>query len=273
MPPLLKTQTRLPAALALALAALLAAVVLVHNSRLEAREGAAAEIPKSRADEIPRTVLWAWERPEDLSFIDARRTGVAFLARTVQLRGEEASIRPRLQPLEVPRGTYLVAVVRVESDRRERPYLSAAQLEKTVAAASEAARSKDVRALQIDFDATASEREFYRRLLVSLRAKLPERMPLSITALASWCLRDGWLEGLDVDEAVPMLFRMGADDHRIKNFLAGGGELEQTLCKSSAGVSTDEQVRAPRSVARRYVFNPRGWTPESARAVTEENDR
>ncbi len=70
-----------------------------------------------------------------------------------------------------------------------------------------------------------------------------------------------------------MLFRMGLDDHRIKNFLASGGELEQPLCKSSAGVSTDEPVRAPRSAARRYVFNPRGWTPESARMFSEEADR
>ena len=40
---------------------------------------------------IPRTperavILWAWERPEDLSFINPEKVGVAFLAKTIYLR-------------------------------------------------------------------------------------------------------------------------------------------------------------------------------------------
>src|SRR5439155_3985440 len=58
--------------------------------------------------------------------------------------------------------------------------------------------------LEIDFDARASEREFYRAILLDLRRVLPASMPLSITALASLCECDGWISGIPVTEAVPM---------------------------------------------------------------------
>ena len=71
--------------------------------------------------QLPDVMLWAWERPEDLSGIDSSRAGVAFLARTVFLVGDTVSVRPRLQPLRLPlggaSGTALVAVVRVEVGR------------------------------------------------------------------------------------------------------------------------------------------------------------
>ncbi|HEX5709629.1 MAG TPA: DUF3142 domain-containing protein [Pyrinomonadaceae bacterium] len=273
MPPLKGTRPRLSNIFAIALAATLSAAALIAYFRIEAREAVAVAKLKSRADEIPPTVLWAWERPEDLSFLDPREAGVAYLSRTIHLRGEETLVRPRFQPLNISPQTYLIAVVRIETDGRATPSLSAAQVEQTATAAAESAQAVGVRALQIDFDAVVSEREFYRYLLTKLRAKLPERTPLSITALASWCLRDDWLARLDVDEAVPMLFRMGVDDHRIKNFLEGGGEFTSPLCRSSAGLSTDERVRVPREAARRYVFNPRGWTKDSARSVIEEHER
>jgi hypothetical protein len=273
MPPFLKTRPRLSTIFALSLAASVSAAALVAYFRTHARETVASVNLKSRADEIPPTVLWAWERPEDLRFVDSRETGVAFLSRTVYLRGEETVVRPRLQPLEVRPQTFLVAVVRIETDRRDRPALSPAQIEKTVAAANEAANAKGVRALQIDFDAVVSERDFYRSLLSALREKLPERTPLSITALASWCLGDNWLAGLDVDEAVPMLFRMGVDERRVREFLDAGGEFREPRCQGSAGLSTDEKLHLARRPARRYVFSPRAWTEESARAVIEENER
>ena len=91
---------------------------------------------------LPRVMLWAWERPEDLRSIDPHTTGVAFLAGTVEIRalnagtaGSEAGVasveatvvlHPRLQPLLVPPGTALMAVVRVETpnDLWHRPALS-----------------------------------------------------------------------------------------------------------------------------------------------------
>ncbi|MGE5303697.1 MAG: hypothetical protein ACM3TN_10245, partial [Alphaproteobacteria bacterium] len=69
-----------------------------------------------RLASFPRTILWAWERPENLSFIDPTQTGVAFLARTLYLRDSEIVVRPRLQPLRMPSGTAVMAVVRIETD-------------------------------------------------------------------------------------------------------------------------------------------------------------
>ena len=64
---------------------------------------------------FPRLVLWAWERPERLEFLNPRSAGVAFLARTVSWNAGQITSRPRLQPLRVPPETALMAVVRLES--------------------------------------------------------------------------------------------------------------------------------------------------------------
>lgn len=46
---------------------------------------------RNRLDEnpFPRTVLWAWERPEDLKALDPDRVAVAFLAQTLVLKGDD----------------------------------------------------------------------------------------------------------------------------------------------------------------------------------------
>jgi hypothetical protein len=224
-----------------------------------------------RMKEFPKLFVWAWERPEDLSFIDAREVGVAYLAKTLYLRGERVVERPRMQPLKVPKETALIAVVRIETARDEKPALSGAQREETIKALLEAARATGVSALQIDFDVVESERAFYKNLLQDLRARLPEEMPLSITALASWCIDDDWLTGLPVDEAVPMLFRMGLDDARIKNYLKEGGAFQSALCKQSLGISTDEDVKLVSHVARTYVFHTQAWNEAAVRREIERN--
>src|SRR5262245_43429283 len=83
---------------------------------------------------FPPIVLWAWERPEALEFIDARGIGVAFLARTLYLSGPEVIVRPRLQPLSAPPETKLMAVVRLTADRWRPPDLSVSQREMTAMA-------------------------------------------------------------------------------------------------------------------------------------------
>jgi uncharacterized protein DUF3142 len=197
---------------------------------------------------LPRTFLWAWERPENLDFIDPHTTGVAFLARTVFLRNGCVSVQPRRNPLRYTPGATLMAVVRVDSNRSALP-----EAEPVAAAIAEAAAIPGVRGLQVDFDATLSQRAFYRDVLHRVRSKLPKDMPLSMTALASWCEADHWIDGLPVTEAVPMLFRMGPGERAPSSF-------RPRLCQSSAGVSVDERLEVPRTASRVYVFNPRAWT-------------
>lgn len=214
---------------------------------------------------LPPVILWAWERPEDLRFIDPQQTGVAFLAKTITLRGDKVLVRPRLQPLQLPPGTQLIAVVRIETDRTNVPSLSSSQLQQAV---REIRNSSVSSVVQLDFDALASERNFYRELLKAVRRELPSSVSLSITALASWCAGDDWLTGLSIDEAVPMLFRLGVEQRQFQRRLETGKPFESRICQDAAGVSTDEPVKAP-VVNRLYIFNPKPWSRQSFAAAIE----
>ena len=220
---------------------------------------------RNRLDEnhFPRFVLWAWERPEDLKSIDANRFAVAFLAQTLVLKADDVVFNPRHQPLDVSPETKLIAVTRIESQKTtgQRAALSEAQKQKAIALILRTRELRNVSAIQIDFDAASSEREFYRALLRQLRTKLPDNIPLSMTALASFCVGDRWLDDLQVDEAVPMIFRMGADDRTIKNFLASGEDFREPLCQRSYGISVDEPLEIKFKPERRvYIFNDHSWT-------------
>jgi hypothetical protein len=260
---------------------------------------------------LPHLMFWAWERPDDLSLLDTKNTGVAFLAGTIFLRPiapgsekiqeEGVVLRPRLQPLRIPDGIPLMAVVRIETPlgwsqmgyqppaqtehaSGNEPYTEG-QRQRVVSMISSFAGVQGVRAVQIDFDATRREHAFYRSLLEDLRKQLPPGTPISITALASWCIGDPWLEELPagtIDEAVPMLFRMGPDARNISSFLNKGNEFRVTACRGSLGLSTDETFslsilrgeREGESVAipkkRIYVFLPKTWTKETVQTTMEE---
>jgi hypothetical protein len=222
-----------------------------------------------RLKEMPRVILWAWERPTDLRFINPRDTGVAFLARTIRLRANEVTMRPRLQPLSLPEGSQVIAVARVESDVVNKPELTDQQRDSLAVAIVEMAKLPHVSHIQIDFDATKTERAFYRDVIVEVRRRLPGSVGLSITALASWCTYDDWISDLPIDEAVPMLFRMGVDEKQINNRLEAGEDFSAALCRQNYGISTDEPRLNLSATRRLYVFNPDQWTETSVRAVLE----
>src|SRR5256886_15292115 len=52
--------------------------------------------------DMPPLVLWAWDRDEDLSFIDIRDMAVAAFSATVMLRGAALLLSPRHHPLAPP---------------------------------------------------------------------------------------------------------------------------------------------------------------------------
>src|SRR3954469_25552906 len=64
---------------------------------------------------FPRVVLWAWERPERLDFVDPHAAAVAYLARTISWRDGRIASRARYQPLDVHDGPAVMAVTRLES--------------------------------------------------------------------------------------------------------------------------------------------------------------
>jgi len=219
-----------------------------------------------RADPLPgfpRLVLWAWERPERLDFVDPRVAGVAYLARTVGWREGRITSRPRMQTLVVAQGTPVIAVVRLESWTPPLP-----AVERVAAEILRDAANPAVRAMQIDFDARRSERGWYAELLASVRGRLDRSRPLSITALASWCLGDPWVRSLPVADAVPMLFRMGAGEPRELR-----GDFSAPVCRASVGVSTDEIPYVLPHARRIFMFDPHAWTPEAYRAALEFSRR
>ena len=209
-------------------------------------------------EKFPQVVLWAWERPEDLRFLAGREAGVAFLAATVRLSGGAVLTQRRRQPLLVDPATPVMAVVRVESIRGFKPALSPGQREAVVRAALDAAALPRVAAVQIDGDAAAAERPFFRALLADLRERLDPRLGLSFTALASWCAGDRWLKDVPVDEAVPMFFQMGRDAVAIRARAAEGRLAPE--CRAAAGFSVNEPTTPTIASGRVYLFSPEPWT-------------
>src|SRR5689334_16310055 len=187
----------------------LALVIFIGLSLISVAACQSKRPSRNRLDEnhFPRVILWAWERPEDLKNIDANRFAVAFLAQTLVLKGDDVIVIPRHQPLDVSPETKLIAVTRIESQKQtgQAAALNDTQKRKAVSLILRTPELRNVSAIQIDFDAALSERHFYRALLRDLRAQLPDNVPLSMTALASFCVGDRWLDELPVDEAVPMI--------------------------------------------------------------------
>lgn len=311
-----RPKTAIAVTLASVLAALLFASVHTRSVRAFFRQrlaapsrGLASRPPALRGTSLPGIVLWAWERPEDLRFLTSGRAAVAFLAETIYLQGPPDdsssialttfSVRPRLQPLRFASRAQLIAVVRIE--RQFTPQREVAPLKEANFAArlshaatfreslaSEISRLQSipgVAAIQIDFDATTSEHPFYSALLQDVRRKLPNAMPLSITALASWCIGDRWLTQLPrdtIDEAVPMLFRMGPDSGNVARFVRSGDDFPVPACRGSLGLSTDEPLSQillsskPPGISsglqgkRVYVFSPSAWTETVVQKILVE---
>lgn len=205
----------------------------------------------------PQLMLWAWEMPEDFTALDPQRAGVAFLARELLL-SEDFTVRPRKQPLHVSPGTWLIAVVRMETASNFRPSADAAR--RAALAIAEAAQLERVRAVQIDFDATSTQRDFYGSVLRDLHDDLPAGYPMSITALVSWCGHRSWLHGLPINEAVPMFFRMGGPTVSRGGAMRTQSAVAEPLCSGSVGLSTDEAWPIVRPKQRVYLFRTGSWT-------------
>jgi len=216
-----------------------------------------------RDGELPRLVLWAWERPDDLRALPGG-IGVAFLAQTITISGSSHLVLHRRQPLRVDDGTTMIAVTRIEAAGD----VDGADVPGIARAISDRGRLPMVKGVQIDFDARSSQRAMYRRLLHDVRAALPPAMPLSMTALASWCLDDDWLDELPVDEAVPMLFRMGSAANAVRRDWSS--RTIAPKCRGARGVALDEPMAWRGDVARTYVFNAGAWSGAAVKAAVEE---
>ncbi|MFL6373576.1 MAG: hypothetical protein ACJ73D_02805 [Pyrinomonadaceae bacterium] len=214
------------------------------------------------ASQMPQKILWAWEMPEDMSFADPKEFGVAFLSQTIFLQNDRVIPKKRQQPLKMADGAYAIAVTRIETykETEKRPKLSPDMVRQTAEGIVDTLQLRNVKAIQIDFDAVFSERDFYRKLINEVRNHLPPSTPLTMTSLASWCTGDAWFNDFPVDEAVPMVFQMGADSDRIKRYLANGNDWAEPLCRGSYGISLEEGRFDGMTDGRRmYYFKNTPW--------------
>jgi hypothetical protein len=220
----------------------------------------AASVPSAR-----RVQLWAWERQEDLRFLEGHDVGVAFLASTLRLEGSRVVEFPRRQPLRVAAETELTAVVRLEAD--ENAPLDESQRSHVIVRIVAAAKAPGVRRVQVDFDASRSQRHGYACLLRELRASLPSGMSLSMTALASWCMFDPWIDEarLPVDEVVPMVFAMGRGGADLRRRLSSEGDFRVRACRSAVGFATWEPTHDLPPGRSVYWFHDEAWTATSFR--------
>ncbi len=219
--------------------------------------------------DLPQVIFWAWERPEDFRGVSADAAAIAYLARTIHIGDGVVKTEPRRNPLRLDDAQIRIAVVRIESAGKAAA-LSGRETARLQAEILEALDKRSVRALQIDFDARVSERDFYARLLWNLREQTPDDVALTMTALASWCYYESWLDALPVAEAAPMLFRMGRDADRVRLDLQAHRPMRSEKCRLSLGLSTDEPLKDLPSVRRVYLFSPAAWTPERAQMWLEQ---
>ena len=201
---------------------------------------------------LPARTLWVWARPEDMRSVNPQTTALAILDATIRV-GRSVTVIPRRQSVMYPAGIKRIDVIRLEA-----PGVIAPGLASRLASAILTSAEPGASALQIDFDARESQHAFYARLLRDLRRRMPPSLPLSITALASWCSYDDWLRGLPVDEAVPMLFRM-EPDRRYAPQDRPQFRISEPLCMDSIGISTREPHPFSLAGKRVYIFPDRGW--------------
>lgn len=224
-------------------------------------------LPAAFPSAMPQRVLWAWEEPEDLHTLP-QTVGVAYLAATILVSDRITSL-PRRQPLISVPGAPIMAVVRIETRPgfADTPALRSSVVQQL----AELAARPNIRAFQIDFDATVSQYAFYSAVLQMLRPQLRPAMPFSITALVSWCGPHSWLHALPIDEAVPMFFRMGGP-RALSIATPRSYRLAEPLCRTSLGVATDEQwpanIAALNPATRVYIFAPRPWQNAQLAAIS-----
>ncbi len=211
----------------------------------------------------PKIFLWAWERPENLSFIEDKNIGIAFYAGTLTFYNSEVIFKPRLQPLAVSPKISVIPVIRIVNKEKDNQ-LDNIQLLKAGELIVKMCSQDKVSGCQIDFDVKNSEIDFYKKLIFETRNTLSRSIPLSITTLVSWCHTGSWLNDLPIDEAVPMFFRLGTDEYLIRQDLVGESFMKAKNCQKSICISIDEPLPQAKYLKNRkiYIFNPHLWTPE-----------
>ncbi len=212
----------------------------------------------------PSTFAWTWNRDEDLRFLPPG-AGVAVVQSSIELEGREVRTRANHGRWTAPASAFVLPVVHIDAFERWQPALDATQEDAVVATIVGVGAHAAAGAVQVDFEATPSQRAFYRRVLARVRSQLPAEW-VSITALASWCMDERWTADLPVDDVVAMAFRLGCDAPAVRRAIGARARWPAADC-SSTGIAVDEaalRLPAHRSL---FLFSPRPWTSAAWQAA------
>ena len=210
--------------------------------------------------------IWAWERPEDFSFLAHSRDNltIIYYAGGIVIRDGKLKITERLNHLVIPANLKNMPIIRIDNfDGPES--LTDEKLAQITNFIINICSNKDIVGCQVDFDVTSSLREKYKILLASVKNKIPSTTSLSITALVSWCDKFSWLNKTNIDFAVPMFYRLGDDREKIDHDYIGETFMKSPKCKNAIGVSLDEPLQNKKYISGRdiYFFNPNSWSEQS----------
>ena len=218
---------------------------------------------KPRSNEFNNPViLWVWERPENLYFLKDKNVTFAYLSGTVTKTNDGLVYYPRRQPLRIPDNNKTISVVRIEDKSDKYGFNDEDQKEMSDFIVESCQEKKSNISCQIDFDATKSQIDFYKKLVVEVREKLSKDINLSLTSLVSWCtISSPWFEELPIDEIVPMFFRLGKDDNLYWRKIKNGDLKLHPICQKAVGVATDEFLPNKIYLENKpiYIFNNKYW--------------
>lgn len=214
---------------------------------------------------MPLLLYWAWEAPQEMTGLNPLKAGLAELAASIYIKGNQPIYHLRQQPLHAPEGIYRLAVIHIEARPQWKPLLDQATAEKIAMAIKKIYNRKKYNALQIDFEVSPAQRTFYRQLLLTLRQLMGPQQIISITALASWCTSDRWIgpANLPVDMVVPMYFSLNRDTQARQTFIHYFPHAITRLapeCQSAIGLATFEPWQLPlRAKVPVFVFTRGSW--------------
>ena len=205
--------------------------------------------------ELKKTVLWSWERYEDLSYIDPKVTSVAPLIATFIInKDEKVKAKLRLNHYKIPIKTNILPVFRIEIETANLNYATIYKLVLKILSLS-----KENQLIQLDFDARLSQRTLYRDIINLL---VKHKREVSITALASFCTFDSWLDNLPIKFAVPMLYGGEAKDKGLREakiLFEKLGVWPVKKCRGYVGIlQQNEKINIPNNHAS-FIFNNSAW--------------
>ena len=93
----------------------------------------------------------------------------------------------------------------------------------------------------------------------------------TIGGVVSHNFKCSWWRGMGFGVVAEVaVISLGADDLKIRDFLATGNDFREPLCRRSYGIALNEPVEMKADASRRlYVFNNHSWSPRDVAFLEE----